>query len=92
MLTTRPPKPSTIEVTDSASFENHRRQFSRQNINVLSNRVVRLKLRGNYPAWQSEHCIPMQWRTGGGGGLGFQPPPPPKFRRPSKIVPNSTRL
>jgi len=25
------------------------------------------------------------------GGLGFQPPPP-KFRRPSKIVPNSTRL
>jgi len=27
------------------------------------------------------------------GGLGvFKPPPPPKFRRPSKIVPNSTRL
>jgi len=25
-------------------------------------------------------------------GLGVQPPPPPKFRRPSKIVPNSTRL
>ena len=26
-----------------------------------------------------------------GGGLGCQPPPP-KFRRPSKIMPNSTRL
>jgi len=36
-----------------------------------------------------------QWRTeGGGGGLGgFNPPPPrPKFRRLSKIMPNSTRL
>jgi len=33
-----------------------------------------------------------QWRTEG-GVWGFQtPPPPPKFRRPSKIVPNSTRL
>jgi len=29
-----------------------------------------------------------QWRTGGG----FKHPPPPKFLRPSKIVPNSTRL
>ena len=28
----------------------------------------------------------------GGGGLGGVQPPPPKFRRPSKIVPNSTRL
>jgi len=27
-----------------------------------------------------------------GGVGGFNPPPPPKFRRPSKIVPNSTRL
>jgi len=26
------------------------------------------------------------------GEFGIQPPPPPKFRRPSKIVPNSTRL
>jgi len=25
-------------------------------------------------------------------GGGVQPPPPPKFRKPSKIVPNSTRL
>ena len=35
-----------------------------------------------------------QWRAeGGGGGLGVQPhPPTPKFRRPSKIVPNSTQL
>ena len=33
-----------------------------------------------------------QWRTEGGGGLGVQLPPPLKFRRPSKIVPNSTRL
>ena len=34
-----------------------------------------------------------QCRTGGwgGGGLGVQTPPP-KFRKPSKIVPNSTRL
>ena len=31
-----------------------------------------------------------QWRTEGCFG-GFKPPPP-KFRRPSKIVPNSTRL
>ena len=31
-----------------------------------------------------------QWRTE--GGLGCSNPPPPKFRRPSKIVPNSTRL
>jgi len=32
-----------------------------------------------------------QWRAGGGGGGGGgkNPPPPPKFRRPSKIVPNS---
>jgi len=27
-----------------------------------------------------------------GGGLGGSIPPPPKFRRPSEIVPNSTRL
>ena len=27
-----------------------------------------------------------------GVGAGFKPPPPPKFRWPSKIVPNSTRL
>jgi isocitrate dehydrogenase len=27
-----------------------------------------------------------------GGGLGLLKPPPPKFRRPSKIMPNSTRL
>jgi len=27
-----------------------------------------------------------------GGGWGFKPPSPSKFRRPSKIVPNSTRL
>jgi len=27
-----------------------------------------------------------------GGGLGCSNPPPPKFRRPPKIVPNSTRL
>ena len=33
----------------------------------------------------------VQWRTE--GGLGWvQTPPPPKFGRPSKIVPNSTRL
>ena len=32
-----------------------------------------------------------QWRTEG-GGVGVQPPPPPKFRRPSRIVSNSTRL
>jgi hypothetical protein len=31
-------------------------------------------------------------RSGGGGWRGSNPPPPPKFRRPSKIVPNSTRL
>jgi len=30
-----------------------------------------------------------QWRTGGVRGSN---PPPPTFRRPSKIVPNSTRL
>ena len=39
----------------------------------------------------------MQWLEtvayGGGGGFGvFKPTPPPKFRRPSKIVPNSTRF
>ena len=34
---------------------------------------------------------PPQWRTEE-GGLGLQQPPPPKFRRTSKIVPNSTRL
>ena len=33
----------------------------------------------------------VQWRTEGGGVWVFQPPPS-KFRRPSKIVPNSTRL
>jgi len=34
-----------------------------------------------------------QWRTEGGGVGEVQTPPPrPKFRRPSKIVPNSTRL
>ena len=32
-----------------------------------------------------------QWRTEG-GGLGCSNSPPPKFWRPSKIVPNSTRL
>jgi len=31
-----------------------------------------------------------QWRTE--GGLGCSNPPPLKFWRPSKIVPNSTRL
>jgi len=39
------------------------------------------------PAW----VFPFQWETGGGFG-GSKPPPPPKFRRPSKIIPNSTRL
>ena len=33
-----------------------------------------------------------QWRVEGGGFGLFKPPPPPKFRRPSKIVPNSTRV
>ena len=37
----------------------------------------------------SEHKA-CQWRTEGGWGL--NPPPLPKFRRPSKIAPNSTRL
>ena len=32
-----------------------------------------------------------QWRTKGGFGV-FKHPAPPKFRRPSKIVPNSTRF
>jgi len=32
-----------------------------------------------------------QWRTEGWGGLGCSNPAP-KFQRPSKIVPNSTRL
>ena len=32
------------------------------------------------------------YSSGVPGGGGVQPPPPPKFRRPSKIVPNSTRL
>ena len=36
-------------------------------------------------------CVPNQWRTEGGFGL-FKLPPPPKFRRPSKIVRNSTRF
>jgi len=36
--------------------------------------------------------ILIQWRTEGGGVWCVQPPPPPKFRRPSKIVPTSTRL
>jgi len=37
------------------------------------------------------HCrIHNQWRSE--GGFGGSTPPPPKFRRPSKIVPNSTRL
>jgi len=33
-----------------------------------------------------------RWRTEGGVGGCSNHPPPPKFRRPSKIVPNSTRL
>jgi len=33
-----------------------------------------------------------QWRTEGGGEFGVFNPPSPKFQRPSKIVPNSTRL
>jgi len=32
------------------------------------------------------------YRRGGGFGVFNPPPPPPKFRSPSKIVPNSTRL
>ena len=39
---------------------------------------------------QEQSNSPSQWRTEG-GGLGVQTPPP-KFRRPSKIVPNSTQL
>jgi hypothetical protein len=35
------------------------------------------------------YCL--QWRNEGGFGV-FKPPPPPKFWRPTKIVPNSTRL
>ena len=33
-----------------------------------------------------------QWRTEGGRGLGCSNSPPQKFRRPSKIVPNSTQF
>jgi len=33
----------------------------------------------------------MQWRTEG-RFRGLNPLPPPKFQRPSKIMPNSTRL
>jgi len=36
-------------------------------------------------------CRTGQWRTEG-GGFGVFKPSPSKFRRPSKIVPNSTRL
>ena len=36
--------------------------------------------------------LPVADWGGGGGGGGVQTPPPRKFRRPSKIVPNSTRL
>ena len=36
------------------------------------------------------HHPGVQWRDE--GRLGVQNSPPPKFRRPSKIVPNSTRL
>jgi len=34
----------------------------------------------------------IQWRTEGGFEVSKSPPLTPKFRRPSKIVPNSTRL
>ena len=41
-------------------------------------------------SWHSViHGCPLAYRGGGGGST---PPPPTKFRRPSKIVPNSTRL
>jgi len=39
----------------------------------------------------SQIFIRSQWRTEGEGGLGCSTPLP-KFRRPSKIVPNSTGL
>jgi len=39
---------------------------------------------------KSSFLHPNHWRTE--GGLGFSNPPFPKFRRPSKIVPNLTRL
>ena len=35
---------------------------------------------------------PVAYRGGRGLGCSTPPPPPPKFRRPSKIIPNSTRL
>ena len=51
------------------------------------------------PLWHPQPVLPNyvlfhwgQWPTGRGGVWGVQTPPPPrKFRRPSKIVPNSTR-
>ena len=47
------------------------------NATETSSRHTPLRIK---PQWQQH------WRTGGGSN------PPPKFRRPSKIVPNSTRF
>jgi len=47
--------------------------------------VWRVLSRSRHPLWLST-C--QQWHSE--GGLGCSNPPPPKFRRPSKIVPNST--
>jgi len=44
----------------------------------------------SFPDYCVKQCL-KQWRTEG-GVRGVQPPPLPKFRRPSKIVPNLTRL
>ena len=63
--------------------------------------LERVKVREKLIRWQHPDikltCIlaiepdHTQWRTEGGLGCS-NPPPPPKFRRPSKIMPNSTRL
>jgi len=56
--------------------------LNENNIKVSVITESKKKLQGTK---ETEH----QWRTEGGI---FNLPPPPKLRRPSKIVPNSTRL
>jgi len=89
---------STTKDSTSSSwvtFNNGRQPVFRTRRTTTSLEYIPLYVKYIFAAWQTPVSICLTIHTSGvqtGGGLGVQTPCPPKFRRPSKIVQNSTWL